>query len=95
MLQGLRVLEATQFLAGPLAGVYLAAMGAEVIKIEKPEHGDDARRIGPFEERSGESAYFMSVNRGKKSVALDLKDAYFSVRVKEEYQKYLKFLFPI
>ena len=75
MLQGLRVLEATQFLAGPLAGIYLAAMGAEVIKIEKPEHGDDARRIGPFEERSGESAYFMSVNRGKKSVALDLKDA--------------------
>ena len=75
MLQGLRVLEATQFLAGPLAGVYLAAMGAEVIKIEKPGHGDDARKIGPFEQRSGESAYFMSANRGKKSVILDLKEA--------------------
>ena len=73
LLNGVRVVEVGQFLAGPLCGMYLASLNAEVIKVERPGSGDDARRIGPFEERSGESAYYMSANRGKKSVEIDLR----------------------
>ncbi|TDH63290.1 CoA transferase [Dankookia rubra] len=75
-LDGVRVIEVGQALAGPLAGVILADMGAEVIKIEKPDGGDDARIWGPPFGPDGEtSLYFYSQNRNKKSVVLDLKEA--------------------
>ena len=70
-LTDLLVLDVTRVLAGPFAGMVLADLGAEVIKIERPDGGDDARAFGPF--RNGVSAYFASVNRGKKSLTLDLK----------------------
>src|SRR5882724_3449981 len=73
-LEGVRVIEVGQALAGPLAGVLLADMGADVIKIEKPEGGDDARIWGPPYGPDGEtSLYFYSQNRNKRSVVLDLK----------------------
>ncbi|MFO1027853.1 MAG: CoA transferase, partial [Acetobacteraceae bacterium] len=73
-LQGIKVLEIGQALAGPLAGVIMADMGAEVIKVEKPDGGDDARLWGPpFVD--GDSVMFHNTNRGKKSVTLDIKSA--------------------
>ncbi len=75
-LEGIRVIEVGQALAGPLAGVLLADMGADVIKIEKPDGGDDARIWGPPFGPDGEtSLYFYSQNRNKRSVTLDLKTA--------------------
>ena len=75
-LEGVRVIEVGQALAGPLAGVLLADMGADVIKIEKPDGGDDARLWGPPYGPDGEtSLYFYSQNRNKRSVTLDLKQA--------------------
>lgn len=70
-LAGLRVLELGALVAAPYCGMLLADMGAEVIKIEPPE-GDMARQFAPF--INGESAFFLSVNRSKRSVCLDLKD---------------------
>jgi len=71
-LQGLRVLELGQVLAGPFAGAILADLGAEVIKLERVDGGDDARHMGPpF--RNGDALNFHVFNRGKQSVALDLK----------------------
>jgi formyl-CoA transferase len=70
-LQGLRVLDFTRVLAGPLCTMLLGDMGAEVIKIEDPRGGDDTRAWAPFVD--GWSTYFLSVNRNKKSVAVDLK----------------------
>ena len=70
-LTGLRVLDLTRILAGPYATMVLGDLGAEVVKIEQPEVGDEARGFGPF--KNGFSLYFMSVNRGKKSVTLNLK----------------------
>jgi len=70
LLEGLRVLDFSRVLAGPFCSALLADVGAEVIKIEPPG-GDDYRHIGPFQ--NGESALFMLVNRGKKSVVVDLK----------------------
>lgn len=70
LLQGLKVIDASQFNAGPIVSLYLAGYGAEVIKVERPG-GEDSRAIGPF--RNGESSYFMSLNRGKRSIALNLK----------------------
>lgn len=64
------VVDLTRVLAGPYCTMVLADLGARVIKVERPGHGDDARTIGPFV--NGASAYFASVNRGKESVALDL-----------------------
>jgi CoA:oxalate CoA-transferase len=72
-LAGIRVLDLTRVLAGPFATMLLADLGAEVVKVERPG-GDDARHFGPFLP-SGESAYFASINRGKKSIVLDLKSA--------------------
>ncbi len=70
LLEGLRVLDLTSSIAGPYAGQLLGDMGAEVIKIERPSAGDDARAWGPpF--LAGESLWFTSVNRNKRSVALD------------------------
>src|ERR687890_57418 len=75
MLSGIRVLDFTRVLAGPLCTMTLGDLGANVIKVERPGAGDDTRGWGPpFDER-GESAYYLSVNRNKKSVALDLGDS--------------------
>lgn len=77
-LSHIRVLDLTRVLAGPWASQNLADLGAEVIKIERPGSGDDTRSWGPpfLKDRNGketgESAYFLSVNRGKKSVTLDI-----------------------
>ncbi|AEB11361.1 CaiB/BaiF CoA transferase family protein [Marinithermus hydrothermalis] len=71
-LEGIRVLDLSRILAGPVCTQILADLGAEVWKLESP-WGDDTRRWGPpFQE--GESAYYLSANRGKKSVAVNLKD---------------------
>jgi len=73
-LEGIRVIEVGQALAGPLAGVLFADMGADVIKIEKPDGGDDARIWGPPYGPDGvTSLYFYGQNRNKRSVTLDLK----------------------
>ncbi|MDQ0175311.1 CaiB/BaiF CoA transferase family protein [Bacillus chungangensis] len=70
-LANVKVLDFTRVLAGPYCTMLLGDMGAEVIKIEKPGIGDDTRSFGPF--KNNESGYFMFLNRGKKSIALDLK----------------------
>jgi CoA:oxalate CoA-transferase len=72
-LAGLLVVDLTRVLAGPFAGMMLADLGARVVKVERPERGDDSRAYGPFVD--GHSAYFARVNRGKESIALDLKSA--------------------
>jgi CoA:oxalate CoA-transferase len=72
-LSGVLVVDLTRVLAGPFCTMVLADLGARVIKVEVPGRGDDARQIGPF--IGGRSAYFMSLNRGKQSLALDLKGA--------------------
>jgi CoA:oxalate CoA-transferase len=69
---GLLVVDLTRVLAGPFCTMMMAELGARVIKVEDPRGGDDSRRFGPFFE--GQSAYFASLNRGKESIALDLKD---------------------
>jgi crotonobetainyl-CoA:carnitine CoA-transferase CaiB-like acyl-CoA transferase len=70
-LSDIRVMELGQVLAGPYAGMILGDLGAEVIKIESPDGGDNARRTPPhFYE--GESLYFMALNRNKKSIVVDL-----------------------
>lgn len=70
-LDGVIVVEFTNLIAGPYAGMLLADLGARVIKVE-PQSGDLGRQFGPFQ--NGESAFFMAVNRGKESVCLDTKD---------------------
>ena len=71
-LTGVRVLDLTRVLAGPLCTMLLGDLGADVIKIERPDTGDDSRSWGPPFDQSGQSAYFLSVNRNKWSVAADL-----------------------
>ncbi|MBL7125810.1 MAG: CoA transferase [Dehalococcoidales bacterium] len=73
-LEGIRIVDLTHVLAGPVATMILADLGAEVLHIEPP-HGDDAREFGPFagEADKNRSAYFVSLNRNKKSVVLNLK----------------------
>ncbi|MGZ6126181.1 MAG: CaiB/BaiF CoA transferase family protein, partial [Myxococcales bacterium] len=73
-LSHIRVLDLSRVLAGPWAGQVLADLGAEVIKVERPGTGDDTRGWGPpwVHEAGGESAYFASTNRGKKSITVDL-----------------------
>ncbi len=71
-LDGIRVLDLTRVLAGPFCTMNLADLGAEVIKVELPGHGDDSRSFAPTLP-SGDSGYFYSVNRGKFSLTLDLR----------------------
>lgn len=71
-LDGLRVIDLTRVLAGPYCTMLLADMGADVIKIENPVGGDDSRAFGPY--KRGLSAYYMGLNRSKRSVTLNLKD---------------------
>lgn len=71
-LEGILVLDLSRILAGPFATMMLGDMGAVVIKVEEPNHGDDSRGFGPpF--LDGESTYFLSVNRNKRSLVVDLK----------------------
>lgn len=70
-LEGIRVIDLTRVLAGPYATMILADLGAEVLKVEIPGTGDEARSFGPFQ--NGISAYFMSINRGKKSLTMNLQ----------------------
>lgn len=76
-LNGIVVLDLSRALAGPSAAMYLGDLGARVIKIEAPGHGDDSRSWGPpfLGEDGAESSYFMSVNRNKESAVVDLKSA--------------------
>lgn len=71
-LAGVRVLDLTRVLAGPYCTTLLWELGAEVLKIEQPGLGDDTRAFPPFQK--GESVYFASINRGKRSLALDLNN---------------------
>ena len=71
-LEGVTILDLTRVLAGPLATMMLADMGANVIKIEEPVKGDDTRQFGPF--RNDESIYFITNNRNKKGITLNLRD---------------------
>ena len=71
-LDGIRVVDLTRILAGPYCSMLLSDLGAEIVKIENPDKGDDTRAYGPpF--LDGESVYFLSINRGKKSLTLNLK----------------------
>jgi CoA:oxalate CoA-transferase len=72
-LSGITVIDLSRILAGPYCTMLMAELGARVIKVEPPGKGDDAREYGPF--LNGKSAYFISINRGKESIALDLKAA--------------------
>ncbi len=70
-LHGLRVVDLTRVLAGPYCAMMLGDMGADVVKVEEPAHGDDTRAWAPF--AGGVSTFFLGLNRSKRSVALDLK----------------------
>jgi len=70
-LSGLRVIDLTRVVAGPFCTMMLGDMGAEVLKIEEPLHGDDTRAWAPY--IGGEGSFFLALNRSKKSVAIDLK----------------------
>ncbi len=70
-LRGTRVLEIGNYMAGPFCGMQLADLGADVVKVENPDGGDVTRQLAPFQ--AGESGSFARLNRGKRSIALDLK----------------------
>ena len=74
-LDNLQILDFSRVLAGPLATMLLADLGADVIKIERPDTGDDTRAWGPPYDKHGEATYFQAVNRNKRSITLDLRDA--------------------
>ena len=85
-LQGVKVLDLSRVLAGPYATMVLGDLGADVIKVEHPERGDDTRHWGPpfvGEGEARESAYFLAVNRNKRSIGVDLKDPEGLERIKE------------
>src|SRR6266446_3044869 len=69
---GLLVVDLTRVRAGPFCTMVLAELGARVIKVENPDGGDDTRHFVPF--WNGKSAYYLSLNRSKESIALNLKD---------------------
>ncbi len=71
-LEGVKVLDLTRVLAGPFCTMILQDLGAEVLKVEVPGTGDDSRHFGPF--KDGRSLYFVSINRGKRSMTLNLKE---------------------
>ncbi|HEY7647820.1 MAG TPA: CoA transferase [Methylomirabilota bacterium] len=72
LLEGIRVLDLSRMLAGPYGSMLLADLGAEVIKIEEPDGGDPMRVMGPPFLPDGASAYFLAINRNKKSLGIDL-----------------------
>ncbi|GAB5431829.1 MAG: CaiB/BaiF CoA-transferase family protein [Epibacterium sp.] len=84
-LDGLIILDLTHVLAGPYASMTLSDLGARVIKVERPGVGDDTRAFPPF--KDGESAYFATINHGKESIALDLKNAKDRIVFEELLQK--------
>ncbi|MBV9746279.1 MAG: CoA transferase, partial [Acidobacteriia bacterium] len=71
ILDGVRVLDLSTIVAGPAASMVLADLGADVIKVERPGVGEDARAMGPH--RGPWGAYFTALNRGKRSIALDIR----------------------
>ncbi len=73
-LAGIKILDLTHFLSGPFCAMILGDLGAEVIKIEDPAHPDDARSVPPYQV-NGQSTYYLSLNRNKKSLTLDLKSS--------------------
>ena len=83
-LEGIRVLDLTRVLAGPVCTMMMADMGAEVIKVEMPKKGDDSRAFSPFQ--NGESAYFLNMNRNKKGITLNMK----SEKGKKIFRKLVK-----
>src|SRR6187455_433135 len=74
-LEGVRVLDMTQVVAGPFCTVMLANLGAQVVKLEPLGRGDELRWIGRYQGRTGHEDYFNANNYSKKSIALDLKDS--------------------
>src|SRR3981081_4697095 len=72
MLSGVKVLDLSRVLAGPLCTMMLGDLGASVLKVERPDGGDETRGWGPPFDAAGESAYFLSVNRNKLGVTADL-----------------------
>jgi crotonobetainyl-CoA:carnitine CoA-transferase CaiB-like acyl-CoA transferase len=72
----LKVLDLSRVLAGPVCSMMLGDMGADVIKVERPGEGDETRGWGPPFDLEGQSAYFLAINRNKKSIAADLADAH-------------------
>ena len=72
ILKGVRILDLSQYIAGPYGTLLLGDLGAEIIKIENPEGGDLSRNIRQYIHK-GESAYYLSLNRNKKSVTINLR----------------------
>jgi len=73
-LEGIRIADFSRVLAGPVATMILGDLGADVIKVERPESGDDTRHWGPPWSPAGVSSYYLGANRNKRSIALDLKN---------------------
>src|SRR5438477_3954984 len=71
----LKVLDLSRVLAGPVCSMILGDLGADVIKVERPGEGDETRGWGPPFDKDGMTAYFLAINRNKKSIAVDLADA--------------------
>ena len=73
-LDGIRIVDFSRVLAGPIATMILGDLGADVVKVERPGSGDDTRAWGPPWSADGVASYYLAVNRNKRSIALDLKD---------------------
>src|SRR3954451_24830444 len=74
-LEGVRILDLCRVVSGPYATMQLGDLGADVVKIEEPGKGDESRTYGPPFVGDGESSYFLSINRNKRSCTVDLKSA--------------------